>query len=47
MPLYARPVSEGGEAEGAVHAVREESFQLAAPEKRFLRWSRRRRAAAV
>jgi archaetidylinositol phosphate synthase len=36
--VYARPVSEGGEAEGAVHAVREESFLLAAPEKRFLRW---------
>lgn len=31
-------MSEGGEAEGAVHAVREESFLLAAPEKRFLRF---------
>jgi hypothetical protein len=31
-------VNEGGKDEGAVHAVREESFLLAAPEKRFLRW---------
>jgi len=31
-------VSEGREAEDAVHAEREASFLLAVPEKRFLRW---------
>jgi phosphatidylglycerophosphate synthase len=34
---YPRGVS-AGEAEEAVHADREESFLLAVPEKRFLRW---------
>ena len=32
----------GGEAEEAVHAERTESFLLAAPEKRFLRWLARK-----
>ena len=31
-------MTEGREAEGAVHASREASFLLAVPEKRFLRW---------
>ncbi|MBA2523779.1 MAG: hypothetical protein H0V25_10700, partial [Solirubrobacterales bacterium] len=31
-------MSAGGEVEGAVHAEREESFLLAVPEKRLLRW---------
>jgi phosphatidylglycerophosphate synthase len=31
-------VSEGPQAEGAVHAEREASFLLAVPEKRLLRW---------
>ena len=31
-------MSEGREAEDAVHAEREASFLLAVPEKRFLRW---------
>ena len=35
---YARVVADGGDEKRAVDAYREESFLLAVPEKRFLRW---------